>query len=284
MNRKLHIIYRISNNSYAKDKLWAENNKEICLMNMFMTFGIHDDVDITIIKDNVTDPHTVEFINRMVQIYNTTYNKQVTLLDTSLGNAQSFWYAYEYALSNFTDLNDVVYLLEDDYFHLMGSYHSLMSGIERSDYVSLYDHPDKYKNRSDGGDNPFIEYGGEVTRVILTATDHWKLTNSTTMTFAAKIKTLKADQDVWKRHTSNGNHPNDFGAFIELRGIGRSVITPIPGMSTHTELNYLTPLISYQLADSLETYYLSTIEYVSEKLILNCRDYIRNVIIKNATN
>ena len=258
-NRKLRVIYRISNNSYSKEKLWGDKNKEICLGKMLDQFwGWSDVVNIHIIKDNVTDPHTINFIDELIEhakyqqslLPDPSYTAVITTEDTNLGNAQSFWHAYRNAIDvkNFSSADDVVYLLEDDYFHLNGSFHCLMEGIERADYVSLYDHPDKYINRIDGGDNPYIENGGEVTRLILTDSSHWKLTNSTTMTFAAKIKTLIRDFDIWQRHTSNGNHPNDFGAFIELRQRGASLITPVPGLSTHTELKYLTPFVLENIA------------------------------------
>jgi hypothetical protein len=52
-------------------------------------------------------------------------------------------------------------------------------------FVALYDHPDKYLDPSKGG-NPYCEGGAEDTRVYLTTSCHWKITNSTTMTFAAK--------------------------------------------------------------------------------------------------
>jgi transaldolase len=39
-------------------------------------------------------------------------------------------------------------------------------GLDISDYVSGYDHPDKYIDSDQGGDNPFIKDGGEITRVL----------------------------------------------------------------------------------------------------------------------
>ena len=69
-----------------------------------------------------------------------------------------------------------------------------------ADYVTLYDHPDKYMDHDKGGPNPYISNGGEVTRLVKTDNSHWKLTNSTTMTFASKVNTLKQDRDIWMKH------------------------------------------------------------------------------------
>jgi copper homeostasis protein CutC len=63
------------------------------------------------------------------------------------------------------------------------------------DYVTLYDHPDKYLNPIEGG-NPYCEGRSEFTRVYFGSNSEFKLNNSSTMTFAAKVKTLKDDQTI----------------------------------------------------------------------------------------
>jgi hypothetical protein len=110
-------------------------------------------------------------------------------------------------------------------------------------YVSLYDHPDKYINKQNGG-NPFIEDGGEVTRVMLTDSCHWKLTNSTTMTFASTVGTLREDESILREFTK-GSYPRDFEMFLALRENQKGLLTPIPGYSTHGETAWLTPLIDW---------------------------------------
>ena len=66
------------------------------------------------------------------------------------------------------------------------------------------------------------------------------MTNSTTMTFAAKVSTLKRVEPILRKHTS-GSHPNDFQMFLELREMGELLTTPIPGYSTHGETSWLSP-------------------------------------------
>ena len=86
--------------------------------------------------------------------------------------------------------------------------------------------------------------GGELTKVFVTKTCHWKLTNSTTMTFATTIEQLKKDKFVWDEFTL-GSHPNDFAAFLRLRELGRSLVTPLPGYSTHCEPQWASPLTDW---------------------------------------
>ena len=65
--------------------------------------------------------------------------------------------------------------------------------------------------------------------------------NSTTMTFAAKVKTLKEDETILRKYTS-GKHPDDFKMFLELRDNGKALLCPLNTFSTHGETQWLAPL------------------------------------------
>jgi hypothetical protein len=163
---------------------------------------------------------------------------QITYVSIGHG-AGTFNLALDEALKGSDD--EIVYFVENDYLHKPGADKILIEGFSLGyDYVSLYDHPDKYIN----GANPFVEDGGEVTRLMLTDSCHWKLTNSTTMTFAAKVKTLKQDEVILREFTS-GTHPNDFPMFLALREKQHGLITPVPGYSTHGETAWLSPLTDW---------------------------------------
>lgn len=230
---KLKIYLRISEKKQNKSKPdYIDNEK--CLNNLLCNFTIDDD-ELNIIADNVSD-ETYEWL------LNKKLNVERTATDFKAGSgAESFRYVLEKALE--LDDDTIVYFLEDDYLHLPNSRNILMEGIRMgADYVSLYDHPDKYINASDGG-NQFVEDGGEITKVFLTESCHWKLTNSTTMTFASKVKTLKEDRDIFDKWTKD--YPNDFRLFLSLREKGRCLTTSLPGYSTHGETQWLTPLIDW---------------------------------------
>jgi hypothetical protein len=140
--------------------------------------------------------------------------------------------------------DEVVYFLENDYLHKPGSDKVLLEGFNLgASFVSLYDHPDKYLSPSQGG-NPYCEGGAEDTRVYLSESCHWKITNSTTMTFAAKVSTLKQTEPILRKYTQN-SYPDDFKMFLELRENNELLITPIPGYSTHGETAWLSPLTNW---------------------------------------
>jgi hypothetical protein len=111
-------------------------------------------------------------------------------------------------------------------------------------FISLYDNPDKYLSPEDGG-NPYCFGGAEDTRVYATESTHWKITNSTTMTFAAKVSTLKRVEPILRKHTQL-KYPQDFQIFTDLREQNELVITPIPGYSTHGETDWLSPFINWE--------------------------------------
>jgi hypothetical protein len=201
-------------------------NKEVCFENAYNTFK---DCKWTIVCDRLNDD-TKTFLEK--------FNLELTHVDIG-SNAGSFNYVLDKALE--LDNKEIVYLLEDDYLHKPNSKQIITDGIELGfDYVTLYDHPDKYMNPIDGG-NPFCSGMSEETRVYLGDNCHWKLTNSTTMTFASKVKTLREDEKIIRKWTSE-THPHDFQMFMELKQNFRRLASPIPGYSTHCESRWLTPL------------------------------------------
>lgn len=243
----MKILYRISSNSYKKDKLPLAKEQYfdnlISNINKFKSFQSTDS-EIILFCNNLDDSLNY-FCNSINKIYP---NIPIKTFFGTLNNAQSFLEVFEYALKNFKD-DEIVYFLEDDYYHRMDKdiiKHIIVALNENiADYISLYDHPDKYIIQSKGG-NPLVddEHSGEKTIVKLDSLNqHWKLTNSTTMTFATKISTLKKDRDIFLSYLYPGvSHPNDFHIFLDLISIQKSTVaTPIPGLSTHGETNYLSP-------------------------------------------
>jgi hypothetical protein len=225
----MKIIYRISDAGYNKVKPDYITN-ENCLRNFCNVFFDHI-YDILVIADNCSDD-TITMIKK--------YIDPVNIRKVNIGHgAGTFNLALDEALRY--DDSTIVYFVENDYLHKPNSDKILEEGFSLGyDYVALYDHPDKYIN----GANPFVEDGGEVTRLMLTDSCHWKLTNSTTMTFAAKVSTLKQDETTLREFTS-GTHPNDFQMFLALRDKQHGLITPVPGYSTHGETAWLSPLTDW---------------------------------------
>lgn len=224
----MEVIYRIADSGYNKIKPDYINN-ENCLKNFVSVFG---NQNLHIIADNCSNG-TLNMIAK--------YNHPNRIQNVSVGHgAGTFNLALDYALTLPED--EVIYFLENDYLHVKGSKEVLLEGINLgSTFVSLYDHPDKYID----GINPYVSDGGEETKVFLSKSCHWKLTNSTTMTFASKVSYLKQFEPILRHYTST-THPHDFDMWIELRAQGASLITPIPGYSTHGESAWLSPLINWK--------------------------------------
>ena len=221
----MKIIYRISDAGYNKIKPpYIDNEK--CLRNAVQVFK---DADWTIIADNCSS----ETLTMVEDI--TDCNIEIVSVGHGAG---TFNLALDKALEYQDD--EIVYFIENDYLHKPESLKALTEGLDLgAAFASLYDHPDKYLDPRKGG-NPYCEGGAEDTRVYLTDTCWFKISNSTTMTFAAKVSTLRRTEEVLRKHTSE-THPNDFHMFLELRQKGELLVTSIPGYSTHGETAWLSP-------------------------------------------
>jgi len=227
----MKIIYRISDAGYSKVKPKYITNRN-CLWNAVNTFQDVAFEDWTVIADNVSEETDV-----MIQSY--IPRERIEYVSVGHG-AGTFNLALDKALT--FDDNEIVYFIENDYLHLPNSKKIIEEGLNEigADFVSLYDHPDKYID----GANPYVQGGGEMTRVMLSKSSHWKATNSTTMTFASKVKTLRKTENILREYTQ-GSYPRDFDMFVHLYNSAHYLVTPIPGYSTHGETAWLTPLIDW---------------------------------------
>jgi hypothetical protein len=226
----MKIIYRISDTGYNKIKPdYIDNEK--CLQNFVYMFG---NQDLHVIADNGSKD-TIQMITKYV------HPKKIEQVSVGHG-AGTFNLALDKALKWEDD--EIIYFVENDYLHKQNSPDVLKEGLSLgASFVSLYDHPDKYMSPNQGG-NPYCEGGAEDTRVYLTNSCHWKITNSTTMTFASTVKELKKYEPILRKHTDD-THPNDFQMFLELRENDGLLITPIPGYATHGETTWLSPLTNW---------------------------------------
>lgn len=216
--------YRISDNSYHKEKLPGIDKLD-CFKNFIDVFGSEN---LKIVADNVNDK-TKDFIKN----YDVQY--------TSLGNAQSLKYAIDQAINT---EEDFIYFAEDDYLYLPNAKDLILDGFlnKSIDYISLYDHPDKYSE----------SYSfGETSKVYRTNKSHWRETQSTCMTFAARKSALKRDIDIWHQYTSD-THPHDHQIFSDILkkrepyGDGK-LVCAIPGVCHHTDLTESIKLRKIQL-------------------------------------
>ena len=256
----MKLFYRISNNSYQKTKLIGAT-KEVCLMNFCKAF-------LTEVFGDYDGPPPDDFVPNVMIICDNCERKTVKNIDksglpytqTSLGNAGSLRKAIELAMEEKDE--EVVYFCEDDYLHLGSAPTLLKEGARRADYVTLYDHPDKYTR---------FYNGGEISKVIRTASSHWRYTASTCMTFGTKAGILKEDKDVWfDDELTGGDHPFDHHIFTKLNDKGRRLAVPIPGVACHVDLTvsakFSTMMMEHWAIDMM-------IEELEQE-ILHCENFI----------
>lgn len=213
----MKVYYRISDNSYRKEKI-PGTSKEICLKSLLRNFPSSEKI---IICDNC-NKDTIEMVERVANNCN--------IIKTNFSNAGSFDYSFDLALEN--DCECINYFAEDDYVYNINSMQELAikEGLEKVEYVTLFDHPDKYES----------EYSyGETCKVFKTNNFLWRTTISTCMTFASKTKNLKKNLAIFKRYLTNQVHPNDHCIFTSLKERGNSLALPLPGLAFHTDLTYL---------------------------------------------
>jgi len=231
--QNIKVYYRLSNQQAGINKNKISNaSKKTCLQNCINKFGKEN---ITVIGDNLNVEH-IELLR----------NLGVRFIEVSNGNGSgTFRDALNLAIKENLE-SDFVYLLEDDFLHKEESKGLLIEALNSYDsYVTLYDHPDKYINKENGG-NPYIEEKGEVTRLVKTENVHWKITNSTVMSFAARVSRLKHDKHLLEKYSSN-SITNSFGFFTELsKEKGVAALSSVPGFSTHCETAWLSPFTNWE--------------------------------------
>ena len=230
----MKLFYRISDNSYSKLKI---SNKYYCFDNFISCFP---DGELHIVADNV-NKNTAEMLESLCN----DCLRKFEFHKTQLGNAGSLIYTIKEAAKS----DDIVYLVEDDYLHdgRQNLAPIIAEGLERVDYVTLFDHPDKYES----------EYGyGEICKCFKTPSTHWRTTISTCMTFATTGKTLREDLKVWERYTAD-NHPHDHQIFTELSNY-RKLGVCIPGLAFHTDITYQIQKNNFDLIDNWVGYEVET--------------------------
>ena len=141
---------------------------------------------------------------------------------------------------NFDD-DTIVYFLEDDYLHRPGWSEILLEGFSiNSHYLTLYDFD-------------FFIASGYLCEIFTTPSSHWRAVPATTNTFACKCKTLLEDLEIHQKHSINGvkeedgfHFSKDYDKFWELQKQERYLISPMPGWSTHCDVNHISPVIDWK--------------------------------------
>ena len=222
---KINIYYRhaVTNNSGRYRPSWFSYEK--CFKNLLRTIEGYDNINLTLAMDGDIN-----------QDFTKNYQDKFTLFST---NYKSSLFSYrallEYIKEQPMESDELIYFLENDYLHTdnwVDKIINLFSTYSGLDYISLYDHNDKY----------FLPmYDNLVSKIITTKTHHWRTTPSTCGSFIINRKIFEEDYDVQSTHV--GDH-NTFLWLNENRQ--RFVFTPIPGLSTHCMEDLMSPTIDWE--------------------------------------
>ena len=183
---------------------------------------------------------TVMFDGKPNQEHFLYQNQEDKIVCNDGGNdGRSFLNVLEYVhKQDFSD-DTIVYFLEDDYMHRKGWVNILKEAFSHMevDYVTLYDHPDKY--------SPM--YSELQSSLIITPSTHWRTIPSTTNTYAMKFSTFKKHYSIHREYCDlRRGHTYDHDKFLKLWSVGSNLISCIPGYSTHCETGVISPIINWE--------------------------------------
>ena len=194
--------------------------KEEAFRSMFLTKG--SNVYVTVLFDGDPTGHWI-------------MGYPVTLVQIKAGDGNSsFLRVLDYIqLQKYPD-NTIIYCLEDDYPHRPGWDTIVREGLStltpahiKFDYITLYDHRDKYT---------YDMYKDLTARLAISPSVHWRTIPSTTNTWIALNKTFMEDFEIFWVYQNQ-----DHEKFLTLGRRGRMIGSCIPGYSTHAHIEHLSP-------------------------------------------
>jgi hypothetical protein len=201
-------------------------SKEKCLNNLLKIFN--NKVRIHAIHDGPCGPLFDILKNNNVLIDKINY----------CDNDKSLRYNLNYA-KNIVK-TDILYFLEDDYYHTIDALETLIEGfnisasINKENVITLYDAMDRYTRSDD------IDY--HKTLIKLGSTRYWRTAESTTCTWAIS-------QDLYNSKVYNEAIKfglNDRELFRYLRSQNIVLFTPMVGASTHCHEPFVSPFINWE--------------------------------------
>lgn len=238
----LHIYFlhynahRYENNSRDPLKLrpnWF--NYELCLENVIkttLTQRIEGSVRLTIWYDGDDDDLNNDPV--IGHISNSNLATSVSIIKNKWASGKTTFLALRsYLQNNVIDIDegDYIYFFENDYLHIDNWYQMFLEVIQSNikfDYISLYDHSDNYNL-------PFHQ--NFIQKLRYTDNHIWKKVFSTCASVIVRYDTFKKDISILNM--------DDFTTFCYLNLLGRDLICPVPGLSTHAMLGYESPGVNW---------------------------------------
>ncbi len=240
--RTLHVFYRHVHQ--RADKHSRDPNKarpawfshEGCFRNLMQTIAADPQghrVTVTVMYDGHPDDLLTDFVAGYIVSPPAGVKLQLQMIEAG-SDLNSFLITLTHA--NRLDLppDALLYFLENDYLHQpgwVGKVFELYESRVDFDMVSLYDHKDKYI---------LPMYGELTTQLRLSPSHHWRTAPSTCGSFLLAKSALERDFDAF------ASGKVDYFIFSEVvTRRGRTLLTPIPGLSTHGMEGYTSPNVDW---------------------------------------
>jgi len=227
---KIEVFVRhcISSSISQHKKRFPHFSRELCHKNLLETIDL-EKANLTFFLDTAKGSLEDHFLKQ---------EKRFPIVEVKEGTeAGSFLRLLEHIEQRNLHPDTPIYLLEDDYLHRPNWTEVLLEGLRLADYATLYDHRDKYF---------FPMYEKLTSRIFVSKSCHWRTTPSTTNTFACTMKTLQKHLPVHRRFSQNRAITADHEKFCLLQKSGATLISPIPGWSTHAEPEFASPCIDWK--------------------------------------
>lgn len=238
--RQIHIFYRhvhVKANARSRDPNKARPDwfsHEACFRNLLDTIArdpLGHRVTVTVMYDGPLEDLQTDFIAPYVASKESGVRLQLLQAGS---DRNSFLITLGHANGLPLPDTDVVYFLENDYLHQHGwvsKVFELYDSGQAFDMVSLYDHKDKYI---------LPMYASLTARLLLSRSHHWRTTPSACASFMLSKAALARDHDA----LASGQ--TDYYFFREvIENRGRVLLSPIPGLSTHSMEGYLSPNVDW---------------------------------------
>jgi hypothetical protein len=222
----IHIFYSHYNVTGTDNKSrpnWFDYEK--CFLNLLNTIKDKNNVKLNIVMDGKIEDN---WIKKYKELYNAYEFKGGSMEIVTKA-------VYKIIKEYKCDSNDLIYILENDYLHVEGWSEKLVElykTFNRLNYISLYDHNDKYI---------LPQYEDLTSKIVTTNSHHWRTTPSTCGSYIVPKHIFDDDYEI--QTTVIGDHVKH--VYLNEHK-GRFILTPIPGLSTHCMKYLLSPTINWE--------------------------------------
>lgn len=244
--KKLHIFYKHIHAARGENRPdWFTH--EACFVNLLHSIKLAKsvplEIELNVLFDGTQESYESDFIKEYYEQARSISDVDAVEFKLQIFKGGSQRLAGLYLLDQIYQRNypssDYVYILENDYLHdydWVYFFNQLISSDIPFDYVSLYDHSDKY---------PFMKgfhemHTGLVSFIYVAGDRHWRTVPSTCYSFITSAKKFQEDFEILKSDLM------DHQMFAELEKKGRVVLSPIPGLATHCMVNLLSPGVDWE--------------------------------------